>query len=97
MGSRKYSALSGAVAREQAMANIAANLANVTTTGFKRDRVSFASVLRGASPIEAGRGINHTRIQQNAADFRPGGLQETGRPLEPALEGEGSSTVRARA
>lgn len=94
MGSGKYSALSGAVAREQAMANIAANLANVTTTGFKRDRVSFASVLRGASQIEAGRGINHTRIQQIAADFSQGGLQETGRPLDLAIDGEGFFKVR---
>ena len=94
MGSGKYSALSGAVAREQAMANIAANLANVTTTGFKRDRASFASVLRGASQIEAGRGINHTRIQQIASDFSQGGLQETGRPLDLAIDGEGFFKVR---
>jgi flagellar basal-body rod protein FlgF len=36
MVSGKYSALSGAVAREQALSNIAANLANVNTTGFKK-------------------------------------------------------------
>ena len=94
MGSGKYSALSGAVAREQAMANIAANLANVTTTGFKRDRTSFAAVLKDARQIEAGRGINHTRIQRIAADFSQGALQETGRPLDLAIEGEGFFKVR---
>ena len=94
MGSGKYSALSGAVAREQAMANIAANLANVTTTGFKKDRVSFAAVLRSARQVEAARGINHTRVQRIGTDFSQGGLQETGRPLDLAIEGEGFFKVR---
>jgi flagellar basal-body rod protein FlgF/flagellar basal-body rod protein FlgG len=76
------------------MATIAANLANVTTTGFKKDRVSFAAVMRGANQVEAARGINHARIQRIGMDFSQGGLQETGRQLDLAIEGEGFFKVR---
>ncbi len=41
------------------MDNIANNLANLNSTGFKKDRISFESVLRGNQQIGQGpRGIN---------------------------------------
>jgi len=39
MVSGKYSALAGAVSREQRLANIATNLANVHTVGYKKSRM----------------------------------------------------------
>jgi flagellar basal-body rod protein FlgF/flagellar basal-body rod protein FlgG len=94
MGSGKYGALSGAVAREQAMSNIAANLANVSTTGFKKDRISFAAILRGTTQVANGRGINLTRIRTIGTDFSQGGMQTTGRPLDVAIDGEGFFKVQ---
>jgi len=94
MVSGKYSALSGAVAREQAMGNIASNLANVNTTGFKRDRPSFASILRGANQTTAARGINYARIRKIGTDFNQGGMQSTGRPLDVAIDGQGFLKVQ---
>ena len=95
MGSGKYSALSGAVAREQAMSNIANNLANVNSTGFKKNRISFAAILRGAQQVTAdSRGINLTRIRKIGTDFSQGGMQDTGRPLDVAIDGEGFFKVR---
>ncbi len=95
MGSGKYSALSGAVAREQAMTNLANNLANVNSTGFKKNRISFAAVLRGAQQITAdSRGINLTRIRKIGTDFSQGGMQDTGRPLDVAIDGDGFFKVR---
>ncbi len=94
MVSGKYSALSGAVAREQAMANIANNLANVSTTGFKRDRISFESMLRGSRQTQQARGINYSRIRTIKTDFSQGGLRQTGRALDVAIEGEGFFKIR---
>ncbi len=96
MVSGKYSALSGAVAREQAMANIANNLANVSTTGFKRDRISFESMLRGSRQVRQTRGINYSRIRRIGTDFSQGGLRHTGRSLDVAIEGEGFFKIRNR-
>lgn len=94
MGSGKYSALSGAVAREQTMSTIASNLANVSTTGFKKDRISFAAILRGTSQTDTAKGINYSRIRTIGTDFSQGGLQPTGRPLDVAIDGQGFFKVR---
>ncbi len=94
MVSGKYSALSGAVAREQAMANIANNLANVSTIGFKRDRISFEAMLRGSRQVEQARGINYNRIRTIGTDFSQGGLRHTGRVLDVAIDGEGFFKIR---
>lgn len=89
MVSGKYSALSGAVAREQSMANISANLSNITTTGYKKTDVSFESLLRGAKQTTEARGINYSRIGKNYTDFTPGPNIETGNTLDMAIQGDG--------
>lgn len=94
MVSGKYSALSGALAREQAMGNIAANLANVSSTGFKKNRISFESVLNDAKQVTDARGINYSRIRKIGTDFTQGGMQETGRELDLAIAGEGFFKIR---
>lgn len=94
MGSGKYSALSGAIAREQAMSNVAANLANTSTTGFKKNRISFASVLRGTQQTAEAGGKNMARIRTISTDFSQGGMQTTARPLDVAIDGEGFYKVR---
>lgn len=93
MVSGKYSALSGAVAREQAMNNIASNLANVSTTGFKKDRTSFAAILRGAKQTADG-GINCSKVRTIGTDFSQGGMEATDRPLDVAIDGEGFLKVK---
>ena len=94
MVSGKYSALSGAVSRQQAMANIANNLANIDTTGFKKDRISFEDLLRGSQQVANGRGINYSRIRKIGIDFSQGPLRETGRDLDVAISGQGFFKVR---
>jgi flagellar basal-body rod protein FlgF/flagellar basal-body rod protein FlgG len=89
MVSGKYSALSGSVSRQQAMDNIANNLANLNSTGFKKDRISFESVLRGSQQIGQARGINYSRIRTIGTDFSQGALRDTGRDLDLAISGEG--------
>ncbi len=94
MVSGKYSALSGAVAREQALDNISANLANVNTTGFKKNTISFESLLRDAKQSTDANGINYSRIGKIGTDFQQGGMQETGNPLDVAIGGEGFFKIR---
>lgn len=94
MVSGKYSALSGAISREQTIANISANLANVSTTGYKRSMVSFESLLRGEKQINQAKGINYDRIRQTYTDFSPGPQHQTENPLDIALSGEGFFKVQ---
>ncbi|MDO9043231.1 MAG: flagellar basal-body rod protein FlgF [Desulfocapsaceae bacterium] len=94
MVSGKYSALSGAVAREQSMANIAANLANVNTTGYKKANVSFESLLQGAKQTNEAKGINYSRIKGNFTEFSSGPMVETGNPLDMAIHGDGFFKVQ---
>ncbi len=89
MVSGKYSALAGAIAREQAMANTTNNMANVNTVGFKRDLVSFESLLRDAKQNGDATGINYTRIGETTTDFTPGPMRVTGNAFDLAINGKG--------
>lgn len=82
------------------------NLANVSTVGFRGDRVSFAGRLVEA--LEAGEGpgrhynaLVHRHggapvLESVRFDRRPGAVDRTGRPLDLALDGEGFFAVRDR-
>ncbi len=94
MVSGKYSALSAAIAREQNIANISANLANVTTTGYKKHGMSFESMLREEKQMLDSKGINYNRVAKNYVDFSQGALQQTDNPLNFAIVGNGFFKVR---
>ena len=89
MVSGKYSALAGAISREQSIANISANLANVSTNGYKKAMVSFESILKGTQQTNESRGINYNRIRNNFTDFTAGGMRQTEGPLDLAIGGDG--------
>ncbi len=88
-----YAALSGAIANERALEVTANNLANVSTTGFKGDRIAerseFAKELERQSPVDQQVAIDAVRI-----DMRQGGLHETGNPLDVAAANEGFFVVK---
>lgn len=94
MVSGKYSALSGAITREQNMANVSANLANVSTIGYKKARMSFESMLRGERQTTETKGINYNRVRGNFSDFSQGPLKETGNPFDLAINGNGFFKIR---
>ncbi len=96
MSSGKYAALSGAISREQAIANIANNLANVNTSGYKKSQVSFESILRGKQQINQAENINYGRVYINYTDFSQGSLRQTDDPLNIAIAGKGFLKVRGR-
>ena len=94
MVSGKYAALSGAVARQQAMENIANNLANINNIGFKKDEISFEAILRSQSQQRQGHGINYARVRTVRTDQTQGNLRQTGNSLDLAIEGPGFFKVR---
>lgn len=89
MGSGKYSALAGAISREQTIANITNNLANVNTSGYKKSMVSFETVLKGEQQATAAKGMNYNRVRNNFTDFTQGAIRTTADPLDMVIHGEG--------
>jgi len=95
MGSGKYSALAGAISREQRLANISTNLANVNTIGYKKTRMSFESLLRGEQQINQSQGINYSRVRENFTEFTEGPMRGTENPLDIAIYGDGFFKVQS--
>jgi len=94
MVSGKYAALAGAISREQSIANISANLANIRTTGFKKSMVSFEAILKGEQQAKNAKGINYDRVRDNFIDFTPGPMKSTENPLDMAINGSGFFKVQ---
>jgi flagellar basal-body rod protein FlgF len=94
MVSGKYSALSGAITRQQSIDNTSANLANVSTIGYKKTRASFEAMLRGERQILDTKGINYNRMKGNYVDFSQGPLQQTENPFDLAIHGDGFFKIR---
>ena len=94
MTSGKYSALSGAIARDQAIANLSANLANINTTGYKSRSLSFEAMLRGQQQRTQAQGINFNRVKTIVTDFSAGPLKHTENPFDVAIHGNGFFKVQ---
>ena len=101
-----FSAASGMVAQQMSIDNIAHNLANSNTTGFKRRRVEFQDLLYQnilAPGTQAGQqtvvpsglqlGLG-TRVVSNEVIFKQGDFISTGNPLDVVIEGSGFFQVR---
>lgn len=95
MGSDLYVALSGALARLHEIEVVSNNLANADTVGFKRDRTSFTAALETAlrtpdQKITPGATAKvFTGVGEERFDPSPGPTEQTGAPLDVAIEGEG--------
>lgn len=96
-----YTAATGMDAMQTKLDVIANNLANINTTAFKKDRANFEDLLyrndvypgtldanQLASPTGTQVGLG-TRVQSTQKDFRQGAIQDTGRELDLAIEGNG--------
>ena len=97
-----YIAASGMIADQVRQDQIANDLANVSTTGYKADRSaqrSFGDVL--LAERDTGRVIGTaslgTQIAEIRTDFTPAPLKETGEPLDVALDGPGFLSVQTQA
>jgi flagellar basal-body rod protein FlgF len=99
-----YSTYLGMKARQQRLDQIASNLANVSTDGFKADRLAFRAFnsnqpvdTANAGPVSA---TNPRRapetgvVTQQLTDFSAGPMRETGRSLDVTLDGPGFLTIQ---
>ena len=94
-------AATGMSAQQMLVDVIANNLANINTTGFKRSQINFqdllyvkmsqagaevASGINSPSGLEIGSGV---RAASTVKVFTSGELENTGRPLDVAITGDG--------
>lgn len=96
-----YTAATGMQAMETKLDVIANNLANINTTGFKKDRANFEDLLYRTEVYPGARDATQTptavgtqiglgvRVTSTQTDQRQGTLQQTGRNLDVAIEGNG--------
>ncbi|MGB3392804.1 MAG: flagellar hook protein FlgE [Stenotrophomonas sp.] len=86
--------LSGINAANADLNVTANNVANVNTTGFKESRAEFADLFSatsyGLSRNAIGAGVRLTNVAQQ---FSQGNIDQTGRSLDLAVEGEGFFTL----
>jgi len=97
MDSGYYAALTGLVARTQALDTAAANLANAQTPGYRAEREYFRSALLGpaAADSQLGRAVNnYGLLGGDRLNLGQGALQQTGNPLDLAIEGQGFFAVQ---
>ena len=99
---RAFSTAATGMAAQQMMVDVIANnLANINTTGFKRSQIDFqdllyitmreagteiASGINSPGGLEVGSGV---RPASTVKVFTAGELQNTGKPLDVAITGEG--------
>jgi len=90
-----YSSASAMAAQQQNLDIISNNIANINTVAYKKTRPAFQDALYSAidarrvrEPVnlQMGNGVKVAATQRN---FSRGNLQETGRPLDFAIDGEG--------
>jgi len=97
MDSGYYAAMTGLVARTQALDTAAANLANAQTPGYRAEREYFRSVLLGPDALDSqlGRTVNNFGLLGgDRLDMGQGALTATGNPLDLAIDGEGFFQVQ---
>jgi flagellar basal-body rod protein FlgF len=97
MESGYYAALTGLLARSQALDSVASNLANAGTAGFRAQRDYFRDVLAGPR-------VNDSQLDQTVdnygvlggtmLDLAQGPIQATGNPLDIAIQGSGFFAVQ---
>ena len=105
-----YIAASAGIKQGKKMEVIANNLANVNTTGYKRDRLAFKELMPPFPPdsgLEAGKNVllpadksnsnvSYVAVTEQYIDHKSGELMQTGAPLDLALNGEGYFSVQTQ-
>jgi flagellar basal-body rod protein FlgG len=95
-----YSAASGMEAQQFEMDTISNNLANVNTTGFRRNEARFQDLVYqelrspgspvGASVVPVGQDVGlGVKVGSSEKIFTQGNLIQTGNPLDIAIQGDG--------
>lgn len=97
MDSGYYAALTGLVARTQALDMAAANLANAQTPGYRAEREYFRSAVfgPGGEDSQLGQAVNrYGLLGGERLSLAQGPMQQTGNPLDLAIQGDGFFAVQ---
>ncbi|WP_375393523.1 flagellar hook protein FlgE [uncultured Sphingomonas sp.] len=90
-----YTSLSGLQAAQTDMSTISHNLANVSTTGFKKSRTEFSDIVAtslAANPrTVVGSGV---AVKENKQQFAEGSITTTASSLDLAISGDGFFAVK---
>src|SRR3954452_6314362 len=99
-----YSGVSGLRGFQTAIDVVGNNIANVNTIGFKAGQTVFQDLLSqtiqgaglpaqggGTNPAQVGLGM---RLAGTTTSFSQGGLQNTGRPTDMSIQGDGFFIVK---
>ncbi len=86
-----YIALSGALLKQRDMDVYAQNMANATTTGYKKERISFKDYIMPSDNKQNNEKDSRTmsEISEVITDFSSGTLMKTDNPLDVAISGKG--------
>ncbi len=92
-----YSAAAGMSAQQEQLDAISNDLANLSTSGYQSERVAFSDLLYNAvdeagTESSIGAGASAQVIGRSQSQ---GSIQETGDPLDLAIEGEGYFQVKS--
>ncbi len=88
MGSGKYGALTGAIARMKVLDNINSNIANASTPGYKKGVAVFEAQFSEAMANRGSHATNFTAVSSEAIDFSQGPMNKSGNPLHLAINGK---------
>jgi flagellar basal-body rod protein FlgG len=87
-----YTAAAGMLARMNQLEVAGNNLANLDTTGYKKDQLYFRELLAGAATLTLGNGA--TGSEDDRTIFSQGGFVETSNRFDVALDGPGFFVVQ---
>lgn len=86
MDNASYTTLTRQSGLMREMQTVANNIANASTTGFRREGVVFSEHVSDLGDIPS---LSMARAGAHHVDTRQGGLEKTGGPLDLAIEGDG--------
>lgn len=90
-----YTSLSGLQASQSEMSTISHNLANVSTSGFKKSRTDFADVIASNLSTDPRKMIGSgVVVKANRQQFSQGNLTSTSKALDLAISGDGFFAVK---
>src|SRR5476649_885113 len=91
-----YTAMSGAAQALEQQSVTANNLANASTTGFRAQLSAFRQVPMNFENGASGDATTRTFVLSSTptADYTPGPIQQTGNPLDVAIQGPGWLSVQ---
>lgn len=90
-------ALSGLNANALAIDSVSGNLANLNTSGYKDNQVSFTDLLSGNIDGQVATSVAGSVVAQTKTQFNQGSIQTTSQPFDAAIQGAGFFVLKTPA